>query len=199
MIIYRIPPEAEDETVCFSLIGQQQNGGEPAGEVMLVPRGAQMDACFDGIILYLGAPPEPDRQPLSAQTLLPVSFAARFSENPVYLSSQLTHGTLREHLMRGLAQCGDRLWLLIEPYCTLFPLPCPKKAGVRISRAASAILRAEHAPCYTETFCCNYCAPLPPEAGLHLYDTQDTIAQKLALAAALGVQNVIVLPLWQES
>lgn len=199
MIIYRVPPEAAGESVCFSLIGQRHDGGEPESEVMLVPRGAQMDACFDGVILYLGAPPEPDRQPLSAQTLLPVSFAARFSENPVYLSSQITRGTLREHLLRGLDRCSDRLWLLVEPYCTLFSLPCPEKAGTRISRAASAILRAEHTPCYTAAFCCNYCAPVPPEAGLHLYDTQETIAQKLALAAALGVQHAIVLPLWQNA
>ncbi len=198
MIVYHFPPEAQNEHVCFTVAGQEYPDGAITGELMIVPHGAAAEERFDGAVYYFQEPPDVTRVPISAETLLPSELCDAFPENPLYISSQITSGTLRKQLEEEILRHGARLWLLIDPYCTVFPLPCPDGQGRRISRAASAILRAEHTPQYTDTFYCNYCAPVPPNGGLHLYDTQQTILQKLALAAEIGVQNTLVLPLWQE-
>lgn len=198
MIVYHFPPEAQNERACFGVAGQTYPDSAIAGELMIVPHGASAEEAFDGAIFFFPAPPDVTRVPISAGTLLPTALCDVFPENPLFVSSQITSGTLRTRLEENISRHGARLWLLIDPYCAVFPLPCPDGQGQRISRAASAILRAEHKPQYTDAFCCNYCVPVPPSGALHLYDTRQTISEKLALAAEIGVQNVLVLSLFRE-
>lgn len=199
MIVYRFPPQAEEEAACFTVAGQEYGGSGIAGEMMLVPSGAQPDGSFAGTVYYLNFPPDVSRVPVSAQTLVPPELAGRFTENPVCVSPHIADGALRTLLEQSTAEYGARLWLVITPYCEIYALPCPSGGGSAISRAASAILRADRAGVYTDVFCCNYCAPVPPANSVHFYDTQETIARKLELAQALGVRNALVLPLWRET
>ena len=185
MIVYRFPPQAEEEAACFTVAGQEYGGSGIAGEMMLVPSGAQPDGSFAGTVYYLNFPPDVSRVPVSAQTLVPPELAGRFTENPVCVSPHIADGALRTLLEQSTAEYGARLWLVITPYCEIYALPCPSGGGSAISRAASAILRADRAGVYTDVFCCNYCAPVPPANSVHFYDTQETIASKLELAQAL--------------
>ena len=197
MIVYRFPPQAAQEQGYFSVVGQLPDG-KTSGEILIVPRDTLPEVSFDGVIIHYPNTPSPSALPISTNTLLPLSLAAQYPENPVCVCSHITSNTLKAQLSEAIATYGARLWFLVSPFCDVYPLPCPPGGGKRISRTASAILRSERSGLYTDAFCCNYCAPVSPVQSLHLYDTQQTVEKKLALAQLLGIKNALVFPLWDE-
>ena len=120
----------------------------------------------------------------------------RLPDDAVLLSTQLCGGCLSDLLKTAQAQYGMNLWLFIEPLCHVFPLPCPDGNGKEISREESTRLQSCHTVYDAPEFLCRYCT-FREQAHLwvHLFDTAETISQKLALADALGITQSIVLPL----
>lgn len=192
MIVYHFPQEAAQEASAFTVAGQDYAAGTVSGELMLVPQGALPASEFSGCIFYLDTQ-APAHLPICTRTLVPETLAASFPENPVYVSSQLSGGTLRMRLENALDTFSDRLWLIVEPFSDFFSLPCPSGVGLRGPLAEMQPLCGA-APFQSEAFLCS-CLPAEYEAqrGLFLFDTGETIHEKLALAAEIGIQNVLVL------
>ena len=159
---------------------------------MLVPAGALPEAGFSGHIFYLDEHAV-ETLPICTRTLVPERLAERFPENPVYISAQLSGGTLRTRLEEALARYGDRLWLLAEPISMRFPLPCPSGVGTALRREDAEPKLAEPL-CFSQALCCEY-APLRQKEGwaLYLCDTPRSVREKLRLAEGCGTQNVLVM------
>lgn len=193
LIVYHFPQEAAQESSAFTVVGQTHGAGTPSGELMLVPRGALPAPEFSGCIFYLD-PKAPERLPVCTSTLVCETFAASFPENPVYISSQLSGGTLRARLESALNTFSERLWLLIEPFSDFFPLPSPNGEGLCADPAEAHPLCGA-LPFRSDAFLCR-CLPAEykGQRGLLLFDTEETIHDKLKLAAELGIRNSLVLP-----
>ena len=137
----------------------------------------------------------PARLPVCTRTLIPEALAARFPENPVYLSSELFCGTLRARLTAAQEAFGGRLWLIVRPLSRFFTLPCPSGEGLRVSPEAEGRLTQLDAPVFSRALCCMYCrAAYCGRDGLYLFDTQESIAEKLRLAEDCGAAHVLLLP-----
>lgn len=191
MIVFHFPDEAAAERSAFSVVGQTPSG-EAAGELMLVPAGALPGAGFPGHIFYLDERAV-ETLPICTRTLVPERLAEQFPENPVYISAQLSGGTLRARLEEALARYADRLWLLAEPLSMCFSLPCPSGIGTALSPEEAARV-AQEPFCLSQAFCCEY-APVRMEKGytLCLCDTPRSVREKLRLAEECGVPYVLVL------
>lgn len=112
----------------------------------------------------------------------------------VLVSSQICGGSLRERLLDMKAASGKNLWLVIEPLCHLFSLPCPEAVGQIISEAESHVLRMKHQVYDSPEFVCQYCVIVHrAELRIHLFDTPQTVQKKIELACSLGVDNVIYI------
>lgn len=194
MIVFYFPPAARAETEAFSVVGRVYPSGGAVGELMLVPAGALPvpQADFPGCIFYLDAARLP-QLPFCGRTLLPEALAPGAPGNPVYVSSRLSGGTLRERLSSARERFGDRLWLVVEPFSHFFPLPCPSGCGAAVPAGAPEALSADF---FSEALCC-HCRPARYHGmrGLYLFDTERSLCAKLSLADACGVSNVFLLPL----
>lgn len=125
----------------------------------------------------------------------PGSACSAFSGNPVYLSSDLSCSTLRARLTAAQEAFGGRLWLIVRPLSRFFTLPCPSGEGLRVSPEAEDRLTQLDAPVFSRALCCMYCrAAYCGRDGLYLFDTQESIAEKLRLAEDCGAAHVLLLP-----
>lgn len=192
MIVYDFPEQARSESAAFSVVGREQQSGDLMGELQLVPAGTGPDKSFSGPIFYLDPGFSPDKLPISQTTLVAIPWAESFPQNPVYFSSEDTHAPLAERLRAGMDAFGSRVWLVIRPLCDLYRLPGDLPGKV-ISRAESAILRSEYESADAAPFLCRYLVYLRQTAMLHLYDTPQTIRDKVALAASLGIENCLII------
>ena len=183
MLIFDFPPQAEKETGCFSVF--DRNGQE---ELLFVPPLTSPEAvpAFDGWICYLPPAPALSSMPISEKTL--VSEADALARNPVWVSSRLCGGTLEQRLSEAKTAYGDRLWLLIEPFRTLLPLPCPDGRGEEVDMIPDCVLQD------ADAFCCKYCVVFSGKPKLFLLDTEQTVRRKLALAERLGIGHVVIFP-----
>lgn len=192
MIVYDFPPSAQRETAAFSIVGRHFSSGTLCGELMLIPRNALPEHSFCGPLFYLDEP-RVDRFPICTRTLVPEALAGRFPDNPVYISSLLSGGTLEARLCEARSAFGDRLWLLLAPFSHFFPLPCPDGNGRFLPERGALLPQAESA--FSSALCCRFqAANLAGLRGVYLFDTPQTISHKLALADQCGILNVLVLP-----
>lgn len=190
MIVYDFPPSARRETAAFSVVGCHFSSGTLCGELMLLPRGASAPREFSGSLFCLDEPFEA-RSPVCARTLVPEALAGRFADNPVYISSLLSGGTLEARLREAHGVFGDRLWLLLEPFSHFFPLPCPDGQGHFLPEHGALLPLAESS--FSSALCCRFqAASLEGLRGVYLFDTPRTISRKLALANEQGLSNVLV-------
>lgn len=181
MIVFAFPPLAGAETAPYLLRGTQYEEKTPAGDLIVVPKGAAAPPnaaapvfCMDGAA------------PVGA--IVSEALAQERGDLPVWISSRLSGGTLKARLQAALARYGARLYLRIEPLCTLFPMPCPTGQGQDISQEECAAMQEGHPAFFSFDLCCNYCVISNGQnASMLLFDTPDTIAKKLHLASRLGV------------
>lgn len=159
MTLYRIPPEAGQETEPFLVAGYDPDTGELLDDLTCTP-----DGCF-----YL-------------------------PEGTVLFSTQICGGNLEACLRDAKAAYGKNLWLLLEPMRHVFPLPCPDGNGQKISEAESSQLQTAHQVYDAPDFLCRYCTYSEKSClFVHLFDTDETIAQKLLLAKCLNIDNIIYI------
>ena len=123
--------------------------------------------------------------------VLPRGCGAPAFDGPVWMDAFCPRGTLRSRLTAAVAAFGERLWLHLAPMSTLYTLPCPDGAGTPVSDAERAALLAAHPGYFCPEFVCQ-CAHWPDSDIIRvlLYDTDETLAMQLALAAACGVPQV---------
>ena len=182
MTVFPFPPDFPGLSVPFSVVGFDWDSGAPDGELLVLPRGCGAPA-FDGPVFTPDAAFDDDR------LLRPADAAPE--HGPVWMDVSCPRGTLRARLTAAVAAFGERLWLHLAPMSTLYTLPCPDGAGTPVSDAERAALLAAHPSCFCPEFVCQ-CAHWPDSDIIRvlLYDTDETLAMQLALAAACGVPQV---------
>ena len=115
-------------------------------------------------------------------------------EGATLLSSRSCRGSLRQRLLLLQCEPADRLWFLIDPLCHLFTLPCPDGAGQRICEEQSLMLRKKHPVYDSPEFVCQYCVIADHgQLRVHLFDTPQSIQEKLHLAESLDIENIIYI------
>lgn len=100
-------------------------------------------------------------------------------EAALLISSAICGGDLRTRFHEAAA--GRTCYLLLEPIRMRFPLPCPDGCGTEIRE----IPQGPHF--YSDALCCYYAHT--PES-FTLWDTEDTLAQKIRLAKEAGFSGV---------
>lgn len=109
-------------------------------------------------------------------------------------SFSIPSGNLKNQLQMLHDKHGTQLWFLIEPLRHLFCLPCPDATGQKLTAAQSLALQAGAYVYDSPDFLCKYCViSSPGELLIHLFDTDDTIEQKIKLAANIGIDNIIYI------
>lgn len=196
MIVYRFPPQAQTERSAFSVVGTVCPAGTLGDELILIPPGAlpPAEAVEAAGFYYLDAS-APAHLPICPRTLVPEVLSDRLPENPVWISSRLSGGTLEARLLDAVSRYGARLWLVIQPFSDFFTLPCPSGSGIFLSGKAASVLHRLDTPAFSRSFCCACCrAEYCGQRGLFLFDTPESISEKLRLAYQCGAGHVLVFP-----
>ena len=180
MTVFPFPPEAIACGAPFSVIGFDWERGTAEGELLVLPAGGEAPANFPGPVY--AAAPAPDRPGL----LCPEDTAR--DGRPIAVPAFFPQGTLRERLRSAVARYGARLWLYFTPGAHLFTLPCPGSRGAALDAEVCRALCAAHPPRFCPEFVCQ-CSHWAEDGAVQvlLFDTPDTLAQQLTLAAACGV------------
>ena len=179
MTVFPFPPEAKAP---FSVVGFDWTDGRPEGELFVLPHGAKPPVP--------GAPfwsPEGGADGAGALR----DAAGAEAAQPVWLDCFCPRGTVKDRLTQAAAQFGPRLWLHLAPVSLLFTLPCPDGHGQSVSRAEREAILSEHPSYFCPEFLCQ-CCHWAEGARLHvlLYDTEESLGKKLALAEAVGIGYV---------
>ena len=180
MILYPFQPE---RSACYVVTGFDETRQVPAGELLVLQRGDAPDSY--GSRIFCPQPPEDSR------FLQPVS-AAPPQAPAVFVSTQISGGSLPQYLRACLDAWGSRLWVFLDPICMLFPVPCPTGLGRAVGAEESARLQAAHPSHFSPELLCRYSFFLDSSgrACVFLFDTHETCRQKLAVLRSLGVRQV---------
>lgn len=133
---------------------------------------------------------EPLLRPLAARLgetlLLSEVWQVLFPRCGVLISSAICGGTFAQRLRDAPA---GRSWLLVEPVSMEFPLPC-------LSGQGRAVPRSSDTPAfYSPALCCQYTHFLRNNRGFfQLWDTEDTLKEKLRLAKDAGFLGYVLAP-----
>ncbi len=110
----------------------------------------------------------------------------------VLVSSAISGGTLAGRLKAARERCGE-VWLDLERTRRLFPLPCPDGNGSPISPGELEQLRCQgDAPFFSEALQCKVTVLSSPTRFL-LFDDEETLGRKAALALNLGIGRGLLL------
>ena len=115
-------------------------------------------------------------------------------DNAFLFSSCNPVGNLKNQLQMLHDKHGTQLWFLIEPLRHLFCLPCPDATGQKLTAAQSLALQAGAHIYDSPDFLCKYCVITDRgEIRIHLFDTDETLQQKIRLAVDVGIDNIIYI------
>lgn len=184
MIVFAFPPAADTESAPYLLRGTQYEGKTPAGDLLVVPKGACAPAGVSVPVFCM-------EENAPGGTVVPEALAGQRPGDFVWVCSRLSGGTLESRLRQALRRYEGRVYLRVEPFCTRFAMPCPTGEAIELTQEQSARLQAQFPVFYSPELCCNYCvATENGNASMILFDTPQTIAKKLALAQSMGVPYV---------
>ena len=127
--------------------------------------------------------PEPAPQPFGAlgnRLLVPESWAQLFPQAGLLISSAMSGGDIQQRFKEAAAhrQC----WLQLQPMAVVFPLPCPDGQGHPVTDLPKS------AGFYSETLGCRY---IHTPQQVILFDTEETLEQKIRLAQECGFVGII--------
>ena len=132
---------------------------------------------------------KPDALPLLLQLaesgrrlLVPEIWQEALPQAELLVSSAMSGGDLKQRF-RQLP--GHRCWLRLEPMRMAFPLPCPDGQGTVITDLP------ESSGFYAEALGCRY---IHAPGQVILFDTEETMEQKILLAKACGFQGFVQIP-----
>lgn len=120
-------------------------------------------------------------QHLTGRLVLPEYWSHRFPQCGVLISSCICGGDLSRRFQEASEAYPGRCWLLLEPVCMEFPLPCPTGTGQAVAHPSA------YEGIYSPSLCCRYTHYVRNGQGFFtLWDTEETLAQKLLLARQWG-------------
>ena len=132
---------------------------------------------------------DPDALPLLLQLaetgrrlLVPEIWQAALPQAELLVSSAMSGGDLKQRF-RQLP--GQRCWLRLEPMRMAFPLPCPDGQGTTVTDLP------ESSGFYAEALGCRY---IHAPGQVILFDTAETLEQKILLAKDCGFQGFVQIP-----
>ena len=115
--------------------------------------------------------------------IVPEGWQGVFPRAALWISSAMSGGDLRQRFRELGNDC--RCWLRIEPMAARFPLPCPDGQGSPVSGLP------ETEGFYSEALCCRY---VHKPGEVILFDTEETLERKIALAKNAGFQGLLQFP-----
>lgn len=116
--------------------------------------------------------------------LLPEVWQDMFPQCGVLISSAISGGTFAQRLQDSPFR---RSWLLLEPVSMEFPLPCPSGQGQAVP------IHQDGPQFYSQALCCQYTHFLRNDRGyLHLWDTEESLHEKLRLAKEAGFCGYVI-------
>lgn len=120
-------------------------------------------------------------QHLTGKLVLPEYWSHRFPQCGVLISSCICGGDLSRRFQEASEAYPRRCWLLLEPVCMEFSLPCPTGIGQPILHPGKID------GIYSPSLYCRYAHYVRDGQGFFmLWDTEETLAQKLLLARQWG-------------
>lgn len=191
MTVYTFPLQALAAPLASSAPGIHRQTGKQHGELLLLPPGVPLP-CGDFSLVLSLSKSVTRSQATSGLFLLNTACAEEFPRSQVYITSQISGGTLTEYWQSSLSKWGSRLWLLLFPMCHRFPIPCPDGQCEEISPDDSRQLQNSSHVHFCEEFLCHYCYGADDGgAWMHLFDTSETMQQKLDLAESIDIPHVV--------
>ena len=108
-------------------------------------------------------------------------------EAGILISPLLSGGTLEQRFREAAEVMPGRCWLYGETMHHFLPLPCPSGQAQPMDFDPQTLPRSF----FAEEFCCRCsCSTDPP--GLYLFDTLETLEEKIQLARRCGFRGVIL-------
>ena len=128
---------------------------------------------------------------------LPEDYGSHEPHARLLVSSALSGGSLRQRLTEALAQHGrERVVLALERAAEDFPLPAPKGCGtpLRLEELRQMMRRLHPNVYFSEELCAQYFTyrSQDGQVRLVLYDSQDSLRQKLQTARNAGVARCLM-------
>ena len=126
---------------------------------------------------------------------VPESYAPGVSAGRVLISSVLTHGTLERRLSEAAERYGkERVVLAVEWVREDFPLPARGRGRpLDQSKLENLIHRLEPAVFFDRGLCAHYFTYMAgPKAWFVLFDTPQSVREKLDLAERLGLRGALL-------
>lgn len=118
-------------------------------------------------------------------------------ETRILVGTAVSGGSLRQLLAEAAARYGTRRLVVgLERVAMDFPLPCPTGEGIPLTGTElSALRRRSGAPVFfSEALCAKYfTCPIGARTHFILFDDDDTLRRKEALARSLGIGTVFEL------
>ena len=163
---------------------------------------------FAGVVLDFEGAARPDLGKLAAmlegrlrrenlRLYVPEEYAGSVERAAVVVCTALSGGFLEERLKEAVERFGaGRVALDLQRLRMDFPLPCPSGEGEALSGEELEKRIAGQAVHFSVPLCARYVVLLRQGRGrLVLFDDEDTMAKKIALAEGLGIrQGFVMLP-----
>lgn len=129
---------------------------------------------------------------LGPKLLVPEVWRQVLPQAGLLISAALSGGTLRERLREAAAEAPGRCWLRLEPVRMRFPLPCPTGCGEALTENELEARLSRGQTFFTEPLCCRYAYDLSDGTAMILYDTQETLRRKAAMAKEAGFVGAVM-------
>lgn len=200
-----LPPDCRKGLLLVGISTPPEAGHDPRPAVRDILALCQSRA-FGGVILDVECPPTPFLTGLIRRLeeeltqsrrglFLPLSYAAFSDRAFLYLSSALSGGCLQTRLEEAIGQYGaKRLVLSLRRVREDFFLPAPTGSGRPLSQAEleRQLHHREPRVFFSQPLCAYYFTYMSRESGAHfvLFDTEDSLRKKRAIAASLGIACV---------
>ncbi len=110
----------------------------------------------------------------------------------ILISAALSGGTLAQRLEEAVRAAPGRCWLHVRPLAMVFPLPCPTGCGRPLTAPELASVLRDKSSFFSPELCCRYAYDPADGTGIILYDTEETIAQKLEMAQDVGFAGAVL-------
>ncbi len=128
----------------------------------------------------------PVAEKFGASLLLPECWQNIFPQTGVLISSGISGGTFKRRLQDAVSALPGRCWLLVEPICVRFQLPCPAGHGTCVEEPICDDIF------FSDSLYCYYTHSCDPDSGtVTLFDTAESVLAKMELAKELGFRGYV--------
>lgn len=122
------------------------------------------------------------------ELLVPEVWRNVLTEAGILISSAISGGTFAQRVSEAVQEAPGRCWLLLEPLSHVFSLPCPTGCGEPLT-----VLPQKRHYFFSPELCCRYACDLD-QGRMILYDTRESLTEKIRLAEEAGFCGVVRTP-----